>query len=139
MTCLDTCLLVQEALKVTCSAKRSGLSDRSFYEPCNLCSWWESGYERKKQYFLFVLPFFEAATDVIKMKVSQEDLENTALSMEQKGIPIFFFIVPFLFIKRQQCGWHSEVILLFHISIHESNLHVRPSLVSDHLPYATTR
>ena len=33
------------------------------------------------------------------MKVSQEDLENTALSMEQKGILIFPFIVPFLFIK----------------------------------------
>ena len=74
------------------------------------------------------------------MKVSQEDLENTALSMEQKGIPIFFFIVPFfsVFIKRQQCGWHSEIILLFDI-IQESNLHVRPFLVSDHLPYATTR
>ena len=92
--------MVQEALKVTYSAKRSGLSDRSFYEPCNLCSGWESGYERKKQYFLFVLPFFEAATDVIKMKVSQEDLENTALSMEQKGIPIFFFIVPFFSIHQ---------------------------------------
>lgn len=60
------------------------------------------------------------------MKVSQEDLESTVLSMEQTGIPIFFFIVPFLFIKRQRCGWHSEIILLFHISINESNLHVRP-------------
>ena len=98
--------MVQEALKVTCSAKRSGLSDRSFYEPCNLCSGWESGSilvfifpltsKRKEKAILsFVLPFFEAVTDIIKMKVSQEDLENTALSMEQKGIPIFFFIVPF--------------------------------------------
>ena len=30
------------------------------------------------------------------MKVSQEDLENTALSMEQKGIPIFFHISCFI-------------------------------------------
>ena len=31
------------SFKSYCSAKRSGLSDRSFYEPCNLCSEWESG------------------------------------------------------------------------------------------------
>ena len=66
------------------------------------------------------------------MKVSQEDLENTAFIMEQKGILIFFFIVPFLFIKRQQCGWNSEIILLFHISIQESNLHVRPPPICNH-------
>ena len=51
---------------------------------------------RKEKAILFIrFAFFEAVTDIIKMKVSQEDLENTALSMEQKGIPIFFFIVPF--------------------------------------------
>ena len=53
--------------------------------------------KRKEKSIIFIrFAFFKGVTDIITMKVSQEDLENTALSMKQKGIPIFFFIVPFV-------------------------------------------
>ena len=52
--------------------------------------------KRKEKAILFIrFAFFKGVTDIITMKVSQEDLENTALSTEQKGIPIFFFTFPF--------------------------------------------